>query len=385
MYEIKTDGLVNRGNLARLKQCMRRAKVGGRLTVGFIGGSITQGAAASEDVFCYAARTAAWWKAKFPQLELTYVNAGIGATTSQFGAARVGEDLLVSNPDFVVVEFSVNDNDEEPFEKREFFMETYEGLLRQIYGAACAPAVILVHNVRYHDGSSEEDMHVQLGRYYELPCISIRRTLYSLVKDGRIPVRDITPDDLHPNDEGHRLVAESITQLLEQVYEKCQGEDAFVSLTEKTLFPLPEKAYTANSYEHAVRYRNQTCSPILKGFVKDTEMQDGVRDVFKNGWYAEKKGDKILFEIEGSEIAVMYRKSVKQPAPIARAILDGDKANAVILDANFDENWGDKAYMQTIAHHMEDKSHTLEIELTHAVDEKCVPFYLINIIGSSNL
>ncbi len=377
MYNIKADGLVNRGNHARLKQCMRRAEAGDGLTVGFIGGSITQGAAASEDAFCYAARVAGWWKEKFPKTKLTYVNAGIGATTSQFGAARAKEDLLAANPDFVVIEFSVNDNDEESFDRREFFMETYEGLVRQVYSAACAPAVVIVHNVRYHDGSSEEDMHMQVGRFYELPCISIRRTLYSLVKDGLIPVRDITPDDLHPNDEGHRLVAQSITQFLEMVFEKRQEEEAFA--------PLPEKACTANCYEHATRYQNQTCSPVLEGFIKDTETQDGVRDVFKNGWYAGKKNDKILFEMEGSEIAVMYRKSVWQPAPIALAILDGDEENAVILDANFDEDWGDKAYMQTIAHHIENKPHTLEIRLTDVVDGNCMPFYLINIIVSSSI
>jgi len=377
MYDITTDGLINRGNLARLKQCMRRAEAGGRLTVGFIGGSITQGAAASDDVFCYAARVAGWWKEQFPKAKLAYVNAGIGATTSQFGAARAKEDLLAAKPDFVVIEFSVNDNDEAPFERRDFFMETYEGLVRQIYGAGCAPAVVLVHNVRYHDGSSEENMHAQIGRFYELPCISIRRTLYSLVKDGEIPARNITPDDLHPNDEGHRLVAESITRFLETVYEKRREDESFVS--------LPEKTCTDNCYEHAVRYRNKTCRPVMAGFVKDTKKQEGVRDVFKNGWYADQKDAKIVFEVTGSEVAVMYRKSVRKPAPVALAVLDGDEEHGVILDANFTEDWGDKAYMQTIVHHAESGPHMLEIRLTDVAEDNREPFYLINVIASSCL
>jgi lysophospholipase L1-like esterase len=38
-----------------------------------------------------------------------YINAGIGGTTSQFGVTRVENYLLCYHPDFVIVEFSVND------------------------------------------------------------------------------------------------------------------------------------------------------------------------------------------------------------------------------------------------------------------------------------
>ena len=58
----------------------------------------------------------------FPEAEFTCVNAGIGGTTSHFGAARAEEDLLYARPDVVFVEFSVNDDDEAHFK------ECYEGL-----------------------------------------------------------------------------------------------------------------------------------------------------------------------------------------------------------------------------------------------------------------
>ena len=41
-------------NFARLKSCMRRARQGGELTIGFFGGSITQDCAASVHENCYA-------------------------------------------------------------------------------------------------------------------------------------------------------------------------------------------------------------------------------------------------------------------------------------------------------------------------------------------
>lgn len=62
----KEAGILNRGNLTRLKGFMNRAAKGERLTVGFIGGSITQGFSATEPDKCYAARTFGWLKRYFP-------------------------------------------------------------------------------------------------------------------------------------------------------------------------------------------------------------------------------------------------------------------------------------------------------------------------------
>lgn len=49
----------------------------------------------------------------FPQAEFHYINAGIGGTTSHFGTARAESDLLSHEPDFVIIEFSVNDDSTE--------------------------------------------------------------------------------------------------------------------------------------------------------------------------------------------------------------------------------------------------------------------------------
>ena len=70
----KEAGILNRGNLGRLKNFLSRAAQGERLTVGFIGGSITQGFAATEPDQCYAARTVAWLRKVFPNTEFDYVN-----------------------------------------------------------------------------------------------------------------------------------------------------------------------------------------------------------------------------------------------------------------------------------------------------------------------
>ena len=81
-------------NTFRLEKLFQKAKNGEKLKIGFIGGSITQGCLATEPCLCYAYHVYEWWCRTFPKADFVYLNAGIGATDSQFGCARAESDLL---------------------------------------------------------------------------------------------------------------------------------------------------------------------------------------------------------------------------------------------------------------------------------------------------
>lgn len=369
-YEIHAEqGWVNRGNLYRMKKLMQRAKAGDRMTLAFLGGSITQGSVSTQYTNCYAYIVYDWFVRRFPKTAFTYVNAGVGGTTSQFGAARVDDDVLLYKPDFVIIEFSVNDED------TDFYKETYEGLVRKVYGNAYEPAVLLVHNICYDTGISAERKHREIGTHYNLPSVSMKTTIYSEVLSGAIPNRQITPDDLHPNSDGHALVAEVITDFLDKVYTQMMEEE------ESFAMPQP---LTANAYGQARRYQNHNSTPVCNGFTADHTLKKYVNDMFRCGWTAYEKNASISFEVEGTEIAVQYRKSVKLPAPVAVAVVDGDEGNAIELDANFDETWGDCLYITTVAHHIANGIHKVEIRLKETHENDAVPFYLVSVIGAYN-
>lgn len=366
-------GVINTGDDSRIKQVMRRAANGEALTIAFLGGSITQGCLASTPEGCYAYLTYAWWKEAFPKADFTYINAGIGGTTSHLGTGRVEEDVLQYEPDFVIVEFSVNDADDSAH-----FQETYEGLVRRILKAPSAPALLLVHNVRYDDGGNAEQIHAPVGAYYHLPSVSMKPTIYAQVAAGNIKNRDITQDDLHPNDAGHALVAGVITHYLQSVKEAVENDAA--AWGQDTPFGVLPRPLTANGYENAHRYRNDELQPVLcEGFVKDETEQSAVSDCFKKGFMASRKGDKIVFEAEGASIGVQYKKTMKCPVPKALLTLDGDTAHPILLDGNFDEDW-DCLYLETILEHGEHKMHRIEIELTEAHENDAEPFYLVSLI-----
>lgn len=363
-------GVLNRGNLGRIKSLMDKARAGEKLTIGFIGGSITQGSLSDTPETCYAYLVYEWWKKTFPQAEFLYVNAGVGGTTSQFGVARVQEDLLCYLPDFVIAEFSVND------ENTDFFQETYEGLIRNILSAESRPALLLLHNVRYDTGASAEEKHLEVGKHYRLPCLSIKETVYRSLQEGAFKNEDITPDNLHPNSRGHRMIAEVVTDFLAKTAsEKEQTAD-------KKAYGLPEPL-TANTFEHSKRYQNDTEEVFCEGFEADKEeCSKNVKKIFRKGWTAAHNNDKIFIYVEGSGIAVQYRKSVRKPTPVAIAVVDGEEDKAVVLDGNFEEDWGDCLYISTLARGMDNKKHKVEIRVTGAHPEDVVPFYLVSVIGS---
>lgn len=361
--------------MTRLKNLMKRAANGESLVIGFLGGSITQGSLSSTPKTCYAYLVYEWWKKSFPNAAFSFVNGGIGGTTSHYGGARAWKDVLCYRPDIVTVDFSVNDD------ANEFFEETYEGMLRRLLAAPSAPAVVVLNNAFYDTGKNAQDYHNRIADHYGIPHVSIKDTVYPDVESGKIVRADITPDNLHPNDKGHRLVADEICKLLDSIKAEVEEETIAGKSTKTEASALLPAALTENAYEHSRLIQIQDNEAILDGFLVDPIEKKGMLDIFKNGWTAAHTNDKISFEIECSCLAVQYRKSVQQPVPKAKAVIDGDEAHAVILDGNFTEDWGDCLYLEPLLHHAEKKVHRIEITITDAKDI-VRPFYLVSLIVS---
>ncbi|MFQ7014461.1 MAG: SGNH/GDSL hydrolase family protein [Faecalibacterium sp.] len=187
-----------------------------------------------------------WFVRTFPQANFHYVNGGIGGTDSFYGVSRAVNDVLMYQPDFVVVDFSVNDT------KLAFRQETYEGVVRKLLSWPSHPAVVLLNNIYYDTGLTAEDDHVAVGDHYGVPHVSIRDSIYRELKAGTYARPQLSPDGLHPNDFGHGLVAGEIIKLLENVNAHREKPEA------EAVFPSP---LTANAYENARRLTIREISP----------------------------------------------------------------------------------------------------------------------------
>ena len=80
----------------------------------------------------------------------------------------------------------------------------------------------------------------------------MQSSIYPELLAGRIENRAITPDDLHPNDDGHELVASVIIHVLEQIRVSA-GMEVKSDSGEAEKVPL-----TANAYEDSIRYQNDS-------------------------------------------------------------------------------------------------------------------------------
>lgn len=63
----------------------------------------------------------------------------------------------------------------------------------------------------------------------------------------------------------------------------------------------------------------------------DSQKQEHITDIFRNGWVGEKTGDSITLKVPGSGVALQYRKSVRHSACPAYAVVDGEESAPVFL------------------------------------------------------
>jgi lysophospholipase L1-like esterase len=331
--------LVARGDSARLHRQFDRARKGENIVVGVIGGSITQGACASDEKMRYGNLVAAWWREKFPQATVKFVNAGIGATGSDYGALRAQRDLLSQKPDFVIVEYAVND------ENQRLYAETLEGLLRQILKQPNQPAVLLLF-MMHKDGHNAQEWFVRVGNHYRLPMISYRDPLWAEIQEGRMTWTDISPDVVHPNDRGHAYAAHFVTHVLDQALKNLPTSNVIASVPS-----LPSPLFT-DLFEHVRLIEAAALKPLTNnGWSYDARNQC---------WRSDQPGSTIEFEIAGTAILAMH---YVLRGPMGRARVSVDGANAQELEAWFDQTWGGYRKPQQVARDLTGGNHRVRFEL----------------------
>ena len=342
MYE---RAVVSEGNKARLAKAMKKAANGEDITVGVIGGSITQGSSATDHNNCYAELFHKYWVEKFPQSNVNFVNAGIGGTNSYLGVHRVDTQLLDSKPDAVIVEFSVNDTD------KLMNKYSYDSLVRKILNCDSQPAVMLLFTTQ-EDGTSLWETHKEIGAAYDLPMLSYRAVVYPEVSAGTLDWKDISPDNIHPNDEGHKLIGQLVSRYLDSVYDDLDNID-----DSSVAFDTP--AYTADYYKEAKMLGASDITPQeISGFEQGGNSV--YPELFPDNFVTEGEGY-LKFETECKCLGFFYLKKVDGKGGKYDVYVDGERKGT--LDADFKAGWGNYGETQQILISKDSEKHTVEIKL----------------------
>jgi lysophospholipase L1-like esterase len=282
--EQKRRSLVERGATARLWKVFEKAEAGQPVTVGFIGGSITEGAGASiEERTGFPAVFGQFWARQFPKSPLTIANAAIGATGSNYAVTRASQHLFPFKPDLVIVEFCVNDPNEPETGG------TYEGLIRQILRQPQAPAVIMftVFGNRSHVDYGPNPWHREAAKHYNLPIVSARRAVGPEMIEGKMNVKDFLSDSIHPNDAGHDILAASLMFYIQQelrVGGNTKGKDASTKIPD----PFPAPIFTD-------QYDQGKLIPATDLKVLETKGYG----LYGRSWFGGFVGDEMTFEVKG--------------------------------------------------------------------------------------
>ncbi|MBV9864549.1 MAG: SGNH/GDSL hydrolase family protein [Abitibacteriaceae bacterium] len=336
---VTARSLVSVGDTARLQRVLAKARHGENVTVTVIGGSITQGAKATKEENRYGNRVAQWWRETFPQTKVEFVNAGIGATGSNYGALRAQRDLLSHRPDLVITEYAVNDPNDQSA------AETLEGLTRQILAQPNHPALLLLFMMNQSGGNAQEWLS-KVGTHYELPMISYRDALWPEIQAKRLKWEDISADEVHPNNMGHEYAAKFVTDFLATVLKALPPDEGLPATK-----VMPPPLFT-DLFQHVALFEGEALKP--------THNSGWTLDMPSHSWTADEPGSRLEFDVEGQAILLMdwhFR------GPLGKARMQIDDRPAIVRDGWFDQTWGGYRATTELARGLAPGKHHVSIEV----------------------
>ena len=265
MYD---KAMVSYGNTSMMQNVIKKAQSGEKVTVAYLGGSITEGISAGADG-CYAKLTYDYFAQKFGTGDnVQYVNAGLSGTPSKLGILRLDRDVLAYEPDICFIEFAVNDGTETDYQN------AYESIVRTLLQKNITP--VLLFSVTENDHSAQDYMK-QIGEFYHLPMISYCDALRYLFANNRMTWKDFSDDQSHPNDEGHKLVASMVDYYFDTVMDVAPEGD-YVMPTDTVFSPREVDAHM---------YEGDSLTPTSLGSWKEGSTIAS----FTKGWTYDNTGD----------------------------------------------------------------------------------------------
>jgi hypothetical protein len=211
----------HRGSLKHTKAKI----IEGKLTVGFIGGSITD----ARPRHNWPEPVIGWLAEQFPHTRIAVENAAIGATGSDLAAFRAKRDLIDRGCDLVFVEYAVNDEGT-PSEQRR---RSREGLIRQLLAGGVRDVVLVyTYSSGMYEAMSNGEVPDTIGEFeriadhYSISSVWMGLHAFEEVRRGLMRFEEWLPDGLHPTSRGSLSYGASVIHYLRQQLDKAASVDS---------------------------------------------------------------------------------------------------------------------------------------------------------------
>jgi len=153
---------------------------------------------------------------KYPDSEVSLINRGIPGDTAQGGSHRVEVDVIRRKPDCTLVQYALND----AFVgySQEQFKANIEVIVTSIR-EQCASEIVLISSVCL--GSEKENAFIErfydqldaLAHDYQLPFARVHEYWKKKIAEGVDFESLVQFDNVHPNTEGYRFMAEAVMEI----------------------------------------------------------------------------------------------------------------------------------------------------------------------------
>ncbi|WP_024834584.1 SGNH/GDSL hydrolase family protein [Ruminiclostridium josui] len=340
--------LMSTGNNYRMKKTMKKAGNGQKITIAYLGGSITEGYNGGPEK-CYSKLTSDYFANNFGTgNNVNYINAGRAGTTSTIELIRIEEGLLIHKPDIVFVEFAVNDA------KNKTSMTAFESLLLRILGSEYETAIVLLFTIAESGFSCQNEM-AQIGSHYELPMISVKNAIVPEFDEGTMKWQDYSDDYIHPHEKGHEFITELIKNYLNEVSNEVQDDVYNVSQT-----PI-----VGNEFKN-LKMLDNTNTPVENsgGFFPDITINQ-----FPNGW-THKGGNnrgEFCFYLYCKNLFIVYK--ISKNTQIGSIDIYIDDIYVLTLNGFNSSGWNNPASKLLINHEIP-ATHKIKIKMSKDSQDK---------------
>lgn len=300
----------------RLRRFVARWLSGEPLRIGIVGGSVANGVKASVvgklDFFSLVTQA----------LNSALPGAQVSSRNSAFGAAgpliylQCFDNYVDQNVDLLFVEFNFKDvvDTDLPIESSGY-VRIRERLIRRTLSMATGPAFVPLFLHRWkvsgfltHFDYTPQTYFETLAEYYGLSYVNTRQMLFMRVRNnlpGFIGTEIYAPDAMHPNDAGHRIIADSILHLLERVAKSMVAEvhPAPLNLTALSgqRSPLPPPMLDGDEPPYQLRQcankTDLTKYAIARSNFTYVVTEPGVYGVTKSGFRSTVAGAFVRFQL----------------------------------------------------------------------------------------
>ncbi|MBR5371867.1 MAG: hypothetical protein IK130_06605 [Oscillospiraceae bacterium] len=250
--------------------------------------------------------------------------------------------VLPKKPDLVFLEFAINEMKIPPSVK------SFESLIRRLLTLEKPPIVGVIILRSANDYSCENYMQ-EIAAHYGLPCINVRKGMNAAIEKGQMAFADYGDHESHPYEDGHRLIAECVMELLRRAKDCHDYQPA--ALPEPWIDPIYE--------------------PLHFDFPEDlpscgAEVIPLERTYFKSALHLTPEHPTWEITVTTTLAVVLYEMHSLPNYGYVNVYIDGKPPHIsmlAMLHSNSFYGWGNSVFSPAFWESKEPETHTIRLEL----------------------